>query len=138
MKPQTWRSLTWGALGVMVLQLGCLDSIVRTLAPVNDPQVVNTPTSFRFTATDLENVSDQISWVWTNSAPQAAFKHNTFIHHGYGIVMITDGVGQMVDSTLLEPDLETETRSGTAGDWTITLMLAGARGRVDFTLTPKP
>jgi len=27
---------------------------------------------------------------------------------------------------------------GTPGNWTIRLILAAARGRVDFTLTPKP
>ena len=44
----------------------------------------------------------------------------------------------MVDSTLLQLDLETETRAGTPGNWTLELILASARGRADFTLTPKP
>jgi hypothetical protein len=43
----------------------------------------------------------------------------------------------MVDSTLLELNLDAETRPGTPGDWTVTLILASARGRVDFTLEPK-
>jgi hypothetical protein len=132
------RLMALGGLGALTLLIGCLDSIVRELGPENDPQVTNTAASFEFKAEDLENVNDELTFNWVNSAPQAAFRHNSFIHHGYGIVIITDGAGVQVDSTLLELDLDAETRVGTPGNWTIRLLLAAARGRVDFTLTPKP
>ena len=122
----------------LVLGTGCLDSVVRTLGPDNDPQVVNTPEKFEFMATDLRNVNDRISWVWTNSAPKAALRHDSFIHHGYGILTIRDAAGVLVDSTLLELNLDTETKAGTPGPWTLELTLASARGRADITLTPKP
>jgi hypothetical protein len=131
----SWRLLTLLAL---VAGMGCLDSIVRELGPENDEQVINTPARFEFSATDLRNVNDQVTWVWPNSAPVASFKHNSFIHHGYGIVIITDAAGTMVDSTLLELNLDAETKAGVPGDWTIRMILASARGRVDFTLEPKP
>jgi hypothetical protein len=126
------------ALCGMVLVLACQDSIVRLLGPENDPQTVNTPERFQFTATDLRNVNDRETWTWPNPAPQAALTHDSFIHHGYGILVVLDAAGQVVDSTLLELNLEAETRSGTPGDWTVILVLASARGRVDFALTPKP
>jgi len=122
----------------LVLGTGCLDSVVRTLGPDNDPQGVNTPEKFEFMATDLRNVNDRISWVWTNSAPKAALRHDSFIHHGYGILTIRDAAGVLVDSTLLELNLDTETKAGTPGPWTLELTLASARGRADITLTPKP
>jgi hypothetical protein len=120
------------------LVLACADSIVRLLGPENDPQTVNTAERFQFSATDLRNVNDRQEWVWPNSAPQAAVHHDSFLDHGYGILVVLDGAGQVVDSTLLELNLETETRAGTPGDWTLILVLASARGRVNFTLTPKP
>jgi hypothetical protein len=132
------RLMALGGLSALTLLIGCLDSIVRELGPENDPQVTNTASSFEFRADDMENVNDKLTFTWTNSAPQAAFHHDSFIHHGYGIVIITDGAGVQVDSTLLELNLDTETKVGTPGNWTIELILAGARGRVDFTLTPKP
>ena len=125
-------------LGAAALVLGCADSIVRLLEPENNPQTVNTPERFQFSATDLRNVNDRLTWTWTNPAPQAALDHNSFLHHGYGILVVIDAVGQVVDSTLLELNLETETRAGAPGDWTLILVLASARGRADFTLTPKP
>lgn len=125
-------------LGLLVMVAACLDSIVRQLGPENDPVVVNTPDKFQFTAADLENVNDKLTFVWPNSGTKAALHHDSFIHHGYGILVINDAAGQMVDSTLLELDLEAETGSGAPGNWTLTLIFAAARGRVDFTLTPEP
>ncbi|HEY9014783.1 MAG TPA: hypothetical protein VIM84_06950 [Gemmatimonadales bacterium] len=114
------------------------DSIVRILGPENTPVTVNTPEKFQFSALDLRNVNDREVFTWPNSAPKAAVNHDSFIHHGYGILVVLDGVGQVVDSTLLELNLETETRAGAPGNWTLILVLASARGRVDFSLTPKP
>src|SRR3954469_22624307 len=128
------------SLSVWVLVLGtaCADSIVRILAPDNDPQVVDTPEKFQFTATDLRNVNDRVTAVWPNPAAKAKLTHDSFIHHGYGVLIVRDAAGVTVDSTLLELNLEAETRPGVPGNWTLTLILAGARGRVNFTLTPEP
>jgi hypothetical protein len=122
----------------LLLTLGCADSIVRALGPENDPEVINTPEEFGFTATEMRNVHERLVFVWSNSAPKAAVHHDSFLHHGYGVLVVQDAVGQVVDSTLLEFDLETETRVGTPGDWTLTLTLASARGRAAFSLTPAP
>ena len=130
----------WVALAVSVgVLVACSqDSIVRLLGPENNPQTVITPEKFEFSATDLRNVNDRETWTWLNSAPQASVHHDSFLHHGYGILVVLDGLGQVVDSTLLELNLDTETRAGAPGNWTLILVLASARGRADFTLTPKP
>lgn len=130
----------WVALALSggVLVACSQDSIVRLLGPENAPVTVDTPEQFRFSATDLRNVNDREVFTWPNPAPAASLRHDSFIHHGYGVLVILDGVGQVVDSTLLELNLDAETRVGTPGNWTLILILASARGRVDFTLTPKP
>jgi hypothetical protein len=130
----------WGviALCTTALVLGCSDSIVRLLGPENDPQTVNTPERFQFSATDMRNVNDRLTWTWPNPASAALLTHDSFIHHGYGILVVLDAVGTVVDSTLLELNLDTETRAGAPGNWTVILVLASARGRADFILTPKP
>jgi hypothetical protein len=132
--PPTSRLLL---LALLALGVGCADSVVRELGPVNDPQVVDTPSEFDFIATDLENVNQILTYTWTNSASQAELEHDSFIHHGYGVLIIRDAAGQMVDSTLLQLDLQTETQIGAPGPWTLSLNLASARGRVHFTLRPK-
>jgi hypothetical protein len=126
------------ALATLVLVGGCADSIVREVGPENDPTVVNSPEVFEFSATDLRNVNDEVTFLWPNSSAQATIHHDTFTHHGYAILVIEDAEGVVVDSTILQLDLETETRAGTPGEWTIKLQLAGARGRAAFTIRPKP
>lgn len=126
------------AVVLLAALAACADSIVRELEPNNDPQLVNEPDSLRYTAVDLENVNDKITFTWINTGTTAAVLHRTFIHHGYGILVIQDGAGVQVDSTILQYELDTETREGTPGDWTVTLTLANARGRVDFSLLGRP
>jgi hypothetical protein len=118
--------------------LACQDSIVRLLGPENSPQLIDTPERFQFTATEMRNVNDRQVWTWPNPGTSAALTHDSFIHHGYGILVVLDAAGQVVDSTLLELNLEDSTRTGTPGDWTVILVLASARGRANFILTPKP
>lgn len=133
------RPLAAAAAVVLLAALAaCADSIVRELEPNNDPELVNEPDSLRYTAVDLENVNDKVSFTWINTGTKAAVLHRTFIHHGYGILVIQDGAGVQVDSTILQYELDTETREGTPGDWTVTLTLANARGRVDFSLLGRP
>jgi hypothetical protein len=126
------------ALCAAAFLLACADSIVRLLGPENDPQTVNTPERFQFRATDLRNVNDRLTWIWPNPATKAALTHDSFLHHGYGVLVVLDAVGQVVDSTLLELNMEDSTRAGAPGNWTVILVLASARGRADFILTPKP
>ena len=134
-RSRLWYFLALCSIGLI---LACADSIVRLLGPENAPQTINTPELFQFTATDMRNVNDRLTWTWPNPAPKAALAHNSFIHHGYGILVVLDAVGQVVDSTLLELNLDDSTRAGTPGNWTVILVLASARGRADFTLTPVP
>jgi hypothetical protein len=122
----------------LLLTPGCADSIVREVDETNNPAVTNTPERFEFIATEMRNVNDELVFVWTNSAPRAAVRHDSFLHHGYGILVVQDALGEVVDSTLLELDLDTETEVGAPGDWTLTLRLATARGRAQFSLTPLP
>jgi len=77
-------------LGLLAIVTGCVDSIVRQLGPDNDPVVVNTQDKFQFTATDLENVNDKLTFVWPNSGTKAALHHDSFIHHGSGILVINE------------------------------------------------
>jgi hypothetical protein len=135
MTASTTKVLT--GLGLL-LTLGCADSIVREVDETNSPVVTNTPEQFKYLATEMRNVNDKLVFVWTNSAPRAAVSHDSFLHHGYGVLVVQDALGEVVDSTLLEWELDTETEVGTPGDWTITLTLASARGRPEFSLVPIP
>ena len=125
------------AVGGLALVLGLRqDSIVRVLGPENDPQTVIHPREvpvFRHGSAKRERPAN---WTWTNPAPQASLASRqlpaSWLRHPG-----RPDAGVVVDSTLLELNLDTETRVGAPGNWTLILVLASARGRADFTLTPK-
>lgn len=126
-----WLALSVaGAIGLAA----CADSIVRLIEPENNEQLTLEPDNFRYFLEDLRNVSDRRRFTWRNNNPRALFFHRSFLHHGDGLVIIRDAVGAVVDSTTLEWELNTDTEVGVPGDWTIDLILASGRGRVDFSL----
>ena len=119
--------------------LACQDTIVRSLAPENNPQEYVQPDSFRFQAFELNNVTDELTWTWPNTGSVAVVMHRSFVHHGHGRIVILDAQADTVyDVGTLENELDNETAESTSGDWTITLQLFGAKGRVDFSVVRKP
>ena len=125
-------------LSVAGLGAGCADSTVSELGPQNEEVATSQPDSFTYIASNLENVSDKVIYQWTNSEPRVAILHQSFLPHGYGLLIIKDAVGTVVDSTLLEYQLETVSFPGVPGEWTITLIYTSAWGRAQFVLLPVP
>jgi hypothetical protein len=130
-----WLALSFaGTVGLVA----CQDSILRSIQPENNEELTLQPDSFRYFLEDLKNVSDRRRWTWRNDNPKAIFYHRSFLHHGYGLVIIRDAVGTVVDSTQLEWELNTDTEVGVPGDWTIDFILSTGRGRVDWSLKGVP
>ena len=126
-------------LATVGLSAGCQDSIVKYLGPENNEMETVLTDSLRFQAWDLDNVTDTRQWAWTNTGPQAAVYHRSFVHHGQGRITILDAVGDTVYRQVpLEYQLDNTSDSGQAGAWTVTLELFGARGRVDFSIVGGP
>ena len=126
-----WLALSVaGAIGLAA----CQDSILRLIEPANNEQLTLETDTFRYFLEELRNVSDRRRFTWRNDQPRALFFHRSFLHHGYGLVIIRDGVGTVVDSTILEWELNTDTEVGVPGDWTVDVILSTGRGRVDFSL----
>jgi hypothetical protein len=126
-----WLALSLaGAIGLAA----CQDSILRLIEPENNEQLTLEPDTFRYFLEELRNVSDRRRFTWRNNQPRALFFHRSFLHHGYGLIIIRDAAGTVVDSTILEWELNTDTEVGVPGDWTIDVILSTGRGRVDFSL----
>ncbi len=115
---------------------GCADSVINVIQPQNQETVTVVGDSFAYIASDLQNVSDRVSYTWNNPMERMTLIHQSFLPHGYGLLVVQDASGFVVDSTLLEYQLETESRAGVPGLWTITLIYAAAWGRAQFSLTP--
>jgi len=134
-----WGSFVFLLILAAVVAPACQDTLVRSLSSQNNPQEYVQPDSFRFQATELDNVTDERTWNWTNTGTTAVVMHRSFVHHGHGRIVLLDAARDTVyDVATLENNLDNESTEGAAGAWTIILQLYGAKGRVDVSIIKKP
>lgn len=113
----------------------CSDS-TAPLAPF-EPEVTNAVDNFQLQATDVEGVGTTLEYLWVNTGTQASVDHSTTTLAGMASVEIRDGTGTIVYSEDLSPSLNEDTTSGTAGTWTINLVLADYSGTLNFRVQKK-
>ena len=115
---------------------GCADSVINVIQPVNDRNVTVVGDSLSYLVSDLENVSQVDTVTWNNPLERSTIYHQSFLPHGYVLMVMFDAAGIVVDSTLLEYNLVTQSRAGVPGVWTVLLIYTGAWGRAQFSLVP--
>jgi hypothetical protein len=118
------------------LATGCADSVIADIQPANNETVTVVGDSFAYIATNLENVSDRVSYTFNNPLERLTVIHQSFLPHGYALMVIQDASGTVTDSTLLEYQLTTQSRAGVPGVWTVHIIYTGAWGRAQFSLVP--
>lgn len=115
---------------------GCADSVINVIQPENDREVTVVGDSLMYIVSNLENVSQVDTFTWNNPSERSTIYHQSFLPHGYALMVMLDAVGSVVDSTLLEYQLTTESRAGEPGTWTILIIYTGAFGRAQVSLVP--
>ena len=130
------RALLLAAVTVLALsEAGCMDTIIKPMGAENNPVVTVLPDSFRYQASDMDNVHDEMQWTWVNTGTQAVVHHHSFVHHGVVQVTILDAMGDSVYRRIpVEYELDVPTDVGVAGNWTVHLQFFGAKGRVDVAI----
>jgi hypothetical protein len=114
----------------------CADSVINVIQPDNDRAVTVVGDSLMYIVSNLENVSQVDTFTWNNPEERSTVYHQSFLPHGYALMVTFDAVGSVVDSTLLEYQLTTESRAGVPGTWTILIIYTGAFGRAQVSLVP--
>jgi hypothetical protein len=114
----------------------CADSVINVLQPENQETVSVSGDSVSYIASNMENVSQVATFTFNNPEERVTVIHQSFLPHGYALMVLFDAAGFVVDSTLLEYELTTESRAGVPGTWTALIIYTGAWGRAQFTLVP--
>ena len=114
----------------------CADSVINVIQPANGREVTVVGDSLMYIVSNLENVSQVDTFTWNNPLERATVYHQSFLPHGYALMVMIDAAGTVVDSTLLEYQLTTQTRAGIPGVWTVLLIYTGAWGRAQVSLVP--
>lgn len=103
-------------------------------APRYQPQVVNLTNDFAFQVTALNNVSDDIQYVWRNDGTTANVNQSPSNLSGTVTLVIVDAAGTQVYSRSLAQNGTFTTTAGAAGNWTVRVHFSNASGAVNFRL----
>ena len=115
------------ALVVMLAGFACNDS----LAPFQ-PEIANVPGNFQLQATNVRNVTNTFEYTWQSNAATANVNQATIIAAGTATLTILDSQDAQVYTRNLADNGTFQTTSGTAGAWTIRMVLTNYSGTLNF------
>lgn len=120
------------AIAAFAVFAACSDN--NALAPQHQPEVVNLPNDFAFQVTTLQNVFDNLQYVWRNEGTTANVNQSPSNLTGTVSLVILDAAGSQVYSRSLAENGTFATTSGAAGNWTVRIQFSKASGAVNFRL----
>ena len=119
-------------LGALFLATSCSDGNV--LGPANSLELVNEVGTFAWQVTALDKVSQTLTYSWTNNGTVANVNKSSSLGSGSATLRVTDGAGTEVHSSSLSQNGTSQTSAGTSGTWTVTVVMDGATGALNFRL----
>lgn len=117
---------------------GCGGNKNTALAPFQ-PEIINNAGSFQFQVTEANTVTTVATYTWQNDGTQATVNHSSVISSGSATITILDASQAQVYTSGLLASANEPTDAGTAGDWTIQVVLMECSGTLNFrveTFTP--
>lgn len=128
------HSKNWLTPTILVLAAiafaGCSDANV--IGPTNQLEVANNPGTFEWQVSALDQVTQTLTYSWSNTGTEADVNQASSIGDGEASVRITDASGAEVYSRSLSQNGTFPTLTGTTGTWRITVTLDGATGTLNF------
>ena len=121
---------TCNALLTAIALAGCGSS--NLIGPENQLEVTNAADNFEFQVSNMDNVSQSLSYLWENTGNQATIDISQAMTAGSAVLTIRDDAGTIVHQEDLRNDNDTDTAVGVAGNWSIDLQLNGASGTLNF------
>ncbi|MGD9486385.1 MAG: hypothetical protein AB7W47_00035 [Calditrichaceae bacterium] len=115
-----------------VFMIGCDDDETNTIGPQFEPEISNIVDYFQFQATGLTNVSQTLTYTWNNTGVSANINQSCSMTGGSAALTIKDADGTVVFSSDLTENGTLVTSDGTAGNWTITVVLTNVDGTLNF------
>lgn len=117
-------------VGVALLATACGGS--KATAPRYQPQVSNVTNNFGFQVTALDNVSDDLQYLWQNDGTTANVNQSPSNLSGTVTLVILDAAGTQVYSRSLAENGTFATSAGTSGKWTVKVHFSQTSGAVNF------
>jgi hypothetical protein len=104
----------------------------NALDPKFQPQVANQPDNFQFQTTGVSNVTQTLTYSWSNSGTAASVNQACAITAGTATITLQDGKGNAVYSADLKANGTFTSLQGNTGTWMITVALTKVAGTLNF------
>lgn len=110
--------------------LGCGGG--NALDPKFQPQVTNNPDNFQFQTTGIKNITQTLTYQWQNSGTAASINQACAVSGGSASIQLRDPNNTLVYSADLKANGTFTSTTGTAGTWTIRVVLSSVSGTLNF------
>ena len=125
----------YGAVLAALAVLACGETTV--IGPANQLEVANVADNFQLQVSNLDKASQTLQYTWVNTGVQANINQSSALTGGSATVTIKDNAGTQVFNSSVSPNGTTVSTAGTAGNWTIQLVLDKAAGTINFRVQKK-
>ena len=119
------------AAALLLVGVAACDS-GNVIGPENEPEVTNVADNFQWQVSNLNNVTQTLTYTWQNTGTMANVDQATSPSGGSATLTIRDADGAQVYSRGLSENGTFQTDTGTSGSWTIVAELSGADGTFNF------
>lgn len=122
------RVLSWAARAtVTVIVMWLAFRSINSINPQFLPQINNAQDSFQFQIEGLGNLSPNVRYTWQHTGNVAVVEQGCSIARGRAKLVISDGAGKEVYARDLSDQGTFYTSEGTAGKWTVQILLTEGR-----------
>ncbi len=104
------------------------------IGPANQLEVSNNPGFFSLQVTALDNVSQTLTYSWTNPGTTANVNQASSVSGGTATVSVMNASTAQVYSRNLADNGTFNTTTGTTGTWTVVVTLNEVTGTLNFSL----
>lgn len=111
----------------------CSDS-GNVIGPENSPEVANLTDSFQWQVTNLDQVTQTLTYTWVNTGTSANVDQSSSLTGGTATVRLSDSEGTVVFEGDLSEGGSFQSSTGVAGDWSVRVVLTRASGSFNFRL----
>jgi hypothetical protein len=110
----------------------------NVIGPGNQLQVTNATDNFQFQVSDLSNVTQRLTYNWSNTGDSANVNQASSLTGGTATLTVRGPSGTTLYESGLQANGTFHTQKGTTGTWQIEVVLTKADGTLNFRVQKAP